>query len=591
LNIQPGVQVVFQGHYTFMINQNSALRAIGNENDSITFSAPSAEGWGGLRFISANDSSFLSFCIIQNARTQGVFPSGCGGGVYSDHTNLTVRNSTIRYNYSNFGGGIFLDSCSTSSIISNIIEYNDGFDGGGGGISYYRSSGILKSNIFRYNHGLDSGPDGFSGAGVLLIGSSPNIRDNTFHQNHFYSGSAIWMTDHSNPLVSNNLFFQNQSTTIDVHSYSNAQFINNSIYSTYGCCILIHSDGSSASGFNNIIWADPSTPIWYSGATCYMTYSDIRGGFPGQGNINLDPLFTTGIFGDYYLSQIASGQTQQSPCVDAGMASITTGTTRTDNVPDLGITDMGYHYQIAGLPPPPPPPLSISLTPLNPPIIIPAQGGSFSFNVTMDNDSSVAVQVDAWINIIVPGGVQFTILGPFAITLPQGALVTRLRSITVPASAPSGDYVCLGTSGDYPWMVYDTDQFWFSKEGTTFDWLSDIGWFCSGEPYPGEEIPQQAVGHQVSESGATPTMTVFPSPFNASTALSYKLQASSYVSLKIYDVAGRLVATLAEGWREAGRHSATFDGSGLASGVYLVRLEAGGFTATQKLCFSNKIKN
>ncbi len=49
-----------------------------------------------------------------------------------------------------------------------------------------------------------------------------------------------------------------------------------------------------------------------------MTWSCVEGGFPGAGNIDLDPLFVSGPDGDYYLSQIAAGQAVDSPCVDAG---------------------------------------------------------------------------------------------------------------------------------------------------------------------------------------------------------------------------------------------------------------------------------
>jgi len=76
---------------------------------------------------------------------------------------------------------------------------------------------------------------------------------------------------------------------------------------------------------------------------------------------------------------------------------------------------------------------------------------------------------------------------------------------------------------------------------------------------------------------------VHPNPFNPTTALSYELRAASRVSLRIYDTAGREVAVLVNGWREAGGHEVTFDGSELASGVYLVRLEAGEVSQVQKL--------
>jgi hypothetical protein len=71
-----------------------------------------------------------------------------------------------------------------------------------------------------------------------------------------------------------------------------------------------------------------------------------------------------------------------------------------------------------------------------------------------------------------------------------------------------------------------------------------------------------------------------PNPFNASTALSYQLQAPSQVSLNVYDTAGRLVATLVDSRQQAGTHEVTFDGSGLASGIYLAKLELSGSGAT-----------
>jgi len=75
----------------------------------------------------------------------------------------------------------------------------------------------------------------------------------------------------------------------------------------------------------------------------------------------------------------------------------------------------------------------------------------------------------------------------------------------------------------------------------------------------------------------------YPNPFNPATAISYQLSANSLVHLRIYDTAGRLVATLINGWREAGSHQVTWDASGLPSGLYFCRMEAGEFSAVQKL--------
>lgn len=101
---------------------------------------------------------------------------------------------------------------------------------------------------------------------------------------------------------------------------------------------------------------------------------------------------------------------------------------------------------------------------------------------------------------------------------------------------------------------------------------------------PGEEPS----GIEVLHAGSTAReicdlMQVRPNPFNPTTVFSFELRTAGHVSLKVYDTAGRLVATLADGWREAGRHEVTFEGSGLASGIYVYCLSAGDFNASGKM--------
>jgi hypothetical protein len=74
-----------------------------------------------------------------------------------------------------------------------------------------------------------------------------------------------------------------------------------------------------------------------------------------------------------------------------------------------------------------------------------------------------------------------------------------------------------------------------------------------------------------------------PNPFNPSTTINYQLPAAGHVNLQVYDTAGRLVTTLADGWRESGNHQVTFDGSHLPSGLYLYRLTAGANSASGKM--------
>jgi hypothetical protein len=67
-------------------------------------------------------------------------------------------------------------------------------------------------------------------------------------------------------------------------------------------------------------------------------------------------------------------------------------------------------------------------------------------------------------------------------------------------------------------------------------------------------------------------LNIYPNPFHNSTTLSYRLPATSAVSLKVYDILGNEVTTLANGFRPAGLYKVTFDASKLASLTYIVRL-------------------
>jgi hypothetical protein len=79
----------------------------------------------------------------------------------------------------------------------------------------------------------------------------------------------------------------------------------------------------------------------------------------------------------------------------------------------------------------------------------------------------------------------------------------------------------------------------------------------------------------------------YPNPFNAGTIINYYLPRSTQVTIKLYDILGRKVATLIDEFQQAGIHNARFLSQNfpVGSGVYFYRIQAGDFSAVKKMIF------
>jgi hypothetical protein len=242
-----------------------------------------------------------------------------------------------------------------------------------------------------------------------------------------------------------------------------------------------------------------------------------------------------------------------------------------------GVTNHAETFQGVGFPTgaTTPPNITIAMVPVGGPIVIPPGGGSFSFDATITNNEASAQTFQVWIMVTLPNGNPYgPVLGPIALTLPAGLSITRNRSQTVPAGAPPGNYTYTGNVGSYPATIYDSDSFPFTK-ATLGDGALVGEWSNSGESF--ESGVSAAVPLECALLGN------YPNPFNPSTTIQYALNTSGRVSLTVHDVAGRTVATLVNGYRDAGNHEVTFDASGLTSGVYLCKLTSDAKTVTLKM--------
>jgi hypothetical protein len=100
-----------------------------------------------------------------------------------------------------------------------------------------------------------------------------------------------------------------------------------------------------------------------------------------------------------------------------------------------------------------------------------------------------------------------------------------------------------------------------------FDWFK-VGVSTSTEVAPEGSLPSQDMPHDFFLGQN------YPNPFNPLTQIRYMVPRSSYVTLGVYNLLGQEVATIYEGIRQPGNYEATFDGSALASGAYLYRMQA-----------------
>jgi hypothetical protein len=77
----------------------------------------------------------------------------------------------------------------------------------------------------------------------------------------------------------------------------------------------------------------------------------------------------------------------------------------------------------------------------------------------------------------------------------------------------------------------------------------------------------------------------YPNPFNPLTVISYQLPVISNVTLKVYDILGREVATLVNEEKPAGSYEVQFNSSGMTSGIYFYQINAGDYSETKKMIF------
>ncbi len=215
-------------------------------------------------------------------------------------------------------------------------------------------------------------------------------------------------------------------------------------------------------------------------------------------------------------------------------------------------------------------PLEVTITPENPPIIIPGMGGTFEYSLDIANTGPAVVNFDGWISAILPTGGEYLVLLREGLSLPPAGSLSRDMIQNVPATAPAGTYDYTLFTGEYPTIIYASDGFQFEKapwDGSVSA-VDNWGIFGWDEQMALDALPME---YKLNQN--------YPNPFNASTTINYQLPQPSQVKLVIYNMMGQKVATLVNGSKTAGYHNVVWQGISdagipVASGIYLYRMEA-----------------
>ncbi len=192
------------------------------------------------------------------------------------------------------------------------------------------------------------------------------------------------------------------------------------------------------------------------------------------------------------------------------------------------------------------------------------QGTQFLANQNLTAAGMTHVHVDFWTANSTDLGIWVISPGPNEVEhllVPPGATNTWV-SVDIPLST-------------FTPTVNLEDVFQFKFDGNGDIYLDNL-YFFNSTASSIEELDEITPTTYALEQN-------YPNPFNPSTTIRFSQPTANNVTLKVYDVLGQEVATLLNGFQNAGTYEYTFDAKDLPSGVYIYSLTAGEFTAVKKM--------
>jgi hypothetical protein len=151
------------------------------------------------------------------------------------------------------------------------------------------------------------------------------------------------------------------------------------------------------------------------------------------------------------------------------------------------------------------------------------------------------------------------------------------------------------TSGEWEVMTWDMSGAGFVNQwdiitlifdfqpGQIGDGSANFTWYFDDLVVNASTTPTSAEGRGVDLPHAYQLHQNYPNPFNPTTSVQFDLPRASNVTIEVFNVWGQRIEVLADGSFQSGTHSVSFDASGLPSGTYFYRMQAGSFIQTQKM--------